>query len=405
MKETKKAPKKSFEWFRNARFGMFVHYGLYSLTGRHEWAMCYERIPSQQYVKLINRFSPKASVVDDWVRLAKSSGMRYMALTTRHHEGFALFDTKASEFNSMNSPAGRDLVAEYAKACARHGMDVGLYYSVGNWNDPGYVAGREKDPEGWKRFVAVAHAQLKELMTNYGEIKYLFYDHCPPPETWDCARINAAIRRLQPGILISRCGLDDDIKSAEGCTIGDPGQMWESCMTSNRSWGYNYGDKYWKTPREIVHDLMVCAHNGGNYILNIGPKPDGAVPAQAIRLLKKVGEWAGRNADALYGTDPHPFQYADQKLSTAKGNVAYIPLHYYHGPESTVAGIGNQVKAVRLLATGQSVSFRQEGNRVLLTGLPRKAPDPLMTVMAFELDGKPFGIGNPLLRQTELPLP
>lgn len=377
---------------------MFIHYGLYSLLGRHEWAICYERIPPAEYRPLMQRFNPRRSAPADWVALARQVGMRYLCLTTRHHDGFALFDTRASDFNALNTPARRDLVAEYVAACRKARMGVGLYYSVANWTDPGCVAGPLKDPRGWKRFVDVVHTQLRELMSNYGRIDYLFYDGCPPPPTWRCAEINAAIRRLQPHILISdRCGLDEDVQSAEGHTIGDPGKAWESCMTSNESWGYNYGDSDWKTPRQTVKLLMTCAHNGGNLLFNVGPHADGRIPAPAVRLLRRVGAWARRNAEALYGTEPHRFDYADQKLSTSRGHRAYVPLHYYHGPEMVVAGIGNRVRKARVLGTGRAVRFRQSGNRLFLPGLPRQAPDPLLPVLALDLDGKPRGIPNPLL--------
>jgi alpha-L-fucosidase len=388
-----KAPAESLRRFREWRYGMFIHYGLYSLLGRHEWALCYERIPFTEYRQLASRFRPKPGCARDWVALAKTAGMRYACLTTRHHEGFALFDTQVSAFKSR-----RDLVAEFVTACRQAKIGVGLYYSVGDWGSPGFLAGPKKNPRAWKQFVSVVHAQLRELMTNYGRIDYLFYDGCPPPKTWGCAAINAEIRRLQPHILISsRCGVEEDVMSAEGSTISDPGKLWETCLTTNRSWGYNSGDPDWKTPRATVLDLMTCCHNGGNFLLNIGPKADGSIPAPAVRLLRRVGAWVKRNAEAIYGTRPHPFDYADKKHSTGRGQRVYVALQYYHGPESVVAGIGNRVKAVRLLKDGRRIRCRQEGNRVFLTGLPGKAPDPTLTVLAFDLAGKPRGVPNRLL--------
>ncbi|GAG26198.1 unnamed protein product, partial [marine sediment metagenome] len=201
-------------WFREARFGMFIHYGLYSLLGRHEWVMCYERIPKEEYRKLAQRFKPKKRIMSEWTALAKKAGMRYMCLTTRHHDGFALFDTKASDYNSVKTAVGRDLIREYVDACRKAGMRIGLYYSVADWGDQGFVDGPKKNPQGWKRFVKIAHTQLLELMSNYGKIDYLFYDGCPPPKTWGCAALNAEIRCLQPEILISdRCALDEDVAS------------------------------------------------------------------------------------------------------------------------------------------------------------------------------------------------
>ena len=330
------------------------------------------------------------------------SGMKYMCLTTRHHEGFALWDSKASDFNSVKTRCGRDLVKEYVEACRRHGLRVGLYYSVADWGDEGCVNGPGKDPSNWRRFVSVAHQQLTELMSNYGKIDYLFYDGCPPPDKWGCAEINARIRSLQPDILISdRCLMDEDVKSAEQYTLDDPGKLWESCMTINKSWGYNSGDPYWKSPREIIHTLITCVHNGGNFLLNVGPRGDGTIQEEAVEVLRIAGQWVKRNGAFIYGTEPHPFNYADQQLSTSMGNTAYISLPFYHGPETTVAGIGNRVKSVRVLSTRQAVAYSQEGNRVFMKGLPEDPPDPLCTVLAMELDGKPQGVPNPLLGQAK----
>ncbi len=378
--------------FREWRYGMFIHYGLYSILARHEWALCYERIPFAEYRQLARRFRPGPDCVRDWIALAQDAGMRYACLTTRHHEGFALFDTQVSDFKSR-----RDLVAEYVAACRQAKLGVGLYYSVADWGDRGFIDGPRKHPRGWRRFVDIVHAQLQELMTRYGPIDYLFYDGCPPPKTWDCAQINAAMRRWQPHILISsRCGTEEDVMSAEGHTISDPGKLWETCLTTNRSWGYNSGDDDWKTPRQIVLDLMTCCHNGGNFLLNVGPQANGTIPAPAVKLLKSVGVWMRRNGEAVCGTAPHPFDYADQKLSTSRGRRVYVPLHYYHGPQTVVAGVGNRVQAARLLATGRAVRFRQVGDRVFLPGLPRSTPDRLLPVVALDLASPPRGVPHPL---------
>ena len=388
-----KAPESSYRWFRNARYGMFIHYGLYSLLGRREWAMVYERIPVEEYKKLADRFNPERLDLEEWVLLAKNSGMRYLCLTARHHEGFCLFDTTTTKFNSVKTAAGRDFIREYTQACRKHKMRVGIYYSVADWTDPGFIAGPKEAPDAWKDFVQRAHTQLKELMANYGRIDYLFYDGCPPPETWDCEEINTRIRSLQPHILINdRCGQEEDILSAEGHTISDPGKMWETCMSSNESWGYNYGDNYWKTPKQVVKELMTCAHNGGNFLFNIGPRADGTVPASAKKILREVAGWLERNGEAVYGTDPHPFDYAPMKLTTSRGNIAYVALSFYHGPETVVGGVGNKVKNICILATGEEVKFKQVGERVFLAGLPKRRPDKLLTILKFKLDGKPKGI-------------
>lgn len=396
-----KASPFAVERYRKARFGMFIHWGLYSLLGRHEWAMCYERIPFSEYKPLAKRFNPVGLDMADWVDTAKNSGMGYMCLTTRHHEGFCLFDTTTSEFNSVKTTAGRDFVREFVDACRAGGILPCLYYSVANWSDPRFVNGPKNDPAGWQGFVDEAQEQLRELMTNYGPIAYLFYDGCPrPPELWGALEINEEIRRLQPDMLISdRSQLDADVRSAEQQLIGDPGKPWECCMTMNESWGYNPGDRNWKTPRQIVQKMLQAIHEGGNFLLNVGPGPEGAFEPEAKALLEQVGRWVGRNRSIFGALDPHPFDYADQKLSAGDGNTVYVPLHHYHGPHTTIAGIGNQVESIRLLADGRDVTFEQKGCRVFVTGLPEESADPLYTVLVLELDGKPKGVPHPLLKR------
>jgi alpha-L-fucosidase len=382
------------ERFRNNRFGMFIHYGLYSLLNRREWAMYYERIPVPEYRKLADQFKPDGLNLDSWLELAKQTGMKYACLTTRHHDGFCLFDTAETEFNSVKTAARRDLVREFVDSCRRHDIRPTLYYSVADWSDPGYTAGPRDNPEGWERYVQTAHNQLKELMSNYGPIDYLFYDGCPPPDAWRAAEINQELRQLQPELLISdRCQLDEDVASSENHLRAHP-KTWECCMTTNESWGCNYGDIHRKTPYILVKALANCMHNGGNLMLNLGPLPDGSIHPEDRELFEAIGGWIARNQEAVYGTTPAPFNKHDYKLSCAKGNTAYIAFHFYHGPETIVCGIGNQVQKIRLLCTGEEIAFRQEGDRVFMTGLPEQWPD-IMPVVALDLDGPPVGIPNP----------
>jgi alpha-L-fucosidase len=390
-----KAPQNAIERFRNNRFGMFIHYGLYSVLDRREWAMYYERIPVEEYRELANSFNPENLDVNDWVKLAKKTGMKYICLTTRHHDGFSLFDTSASDYNSVKTAAKRDFVREFVDACRDHGIRPTLYYSVADWSDQGYTDGAEKNPEGWKLFVKKTHIQLKELMSNYGPIDYLFYDGCPSPESWGAAEINAELRKLQPELLISdRCSLDEDVASSEQhCRAHD--KPWECCMTTNESWGCNSADTHRKDAYELAGKLSVCMHNGGNFMLNIGPEADGSVHPDDLSLFEELGGWVERNKEAVYGTEANPFNYCDQKLSCYRDNIAYTSLIFYHGPKTVIAGVGNQVKKIRVLATNEEISFKQVDNRVFLTGLPEKSPDDIRTVLALELDGHPQGVENP----------
>jgi alpha-L-fucosidase len=376
---------------------MFVHFGRYSVLGRHEWAMCYERIPLEEYQRLTAGFNPAADCARQWAELAAESGMRYMCLTTRHHDGFSLFPTSTDD-NHSGALLGRDLVGEYVTACRAAGLRVGLYYSVLDWSDPRCVAGPKADRGAWEEFIADCRTELVELMTGYGQVDYLFYDGCPPANTWDVVGINAEIRRRQPGILISsRCQVPEDVDSAEQYIMADPGKLWEACMTANNSWGYNAGDTDWKTPRQVVYNLIMAVHQGGNFLFNMGPDGQGRIPPPGVALLREVGGWLERNGEAIYGTDPHPLNYQDQKLSMGRDNIVYFPLHYYHGPHTALAGLSNAVQRVRVLGGGQQVVFRQQGARLFLEGLPENPPDPLLTVVAVELDGPPQAVPHPLL--------
>ncbi len=393
-----KAPVKAAEKFNEWRYGMFIHYGLYSIIGRGEWVMCKERIPIEEYSRLAEQFKPGKNCVKEWIALAKRSGMKYACLTARHHDGFCLFDTAVTNYNSVKTAAGRDLVLEYVDACREAGLGIGIYYSVGSWEEPGFIAG-PADAELWAQFVAKDHAQLKELMSNYGRIDYLFYDGCPPPATWDAAGINAEIRRLQPDILISeRCGTEEDVASSEGHCGAHPGKLWESCYTLNDTWGYNRFDRNWKTSEGVIRLLTSLTHNGGNLLLNVGPAPDGTVQPEASAVLEQVGEWLKINGEAVYGTEPHPFNYIDQEISTGKGNFIYITLHGDFGPERVICGIGNKVRSVKLLNSGKMIAFRQQHDKILLDGLEHKHPEELPRVIRLDIEEAPQGIPNPVWR-------
>ena len=271
------------QWFRKARFGMFIHWGLYSQLGRHEWVMNRERIPVQEYEKLAATFKPRPQVAREWARLARESGMRYMVMTTKHHEGFCLFDSKLTDYNAARQGPGRDLVAEYVEAARSEGLRVGFYYSLMDWHHPD-GARCAKDEAARRRFVDYIHGQVRELCTNYGKVDILWYDVNWPlsVEGWEAAKMNAMVRSLQPDIILNnRSGLPEDFGTPEQHIVPERGgRMWEACMTMNDSWGYTPIDKNYKTPAQVVGMLRQVAAGGGNLLLNIGPAPDGSVPPE-----------------------------------------------------------------------------------------------------------------------------
>ncbi len=380
-------------WFSEARFGMFIHWGLYAILARGEWVMYLERIPRDEYARLADKFKPKKFDADAWAALAKEAGMKYMVLTTRHHDGFSLFDSKVSDFTSVKTAAGRDLVAEYVEACRRAGLRVGFYYSLLDWRWPEYWRGPKGDPDGWERFLSYVHSQVEELCTQYGKIDVLWYDGSWPysAEEWRSAELNKRVRELQPGILINnRSGLPEDFDTPEKVvTPSPPGRMWEACMTINDSWGYNAGDRNWKSVRQLIHILVGCASREGNLLLNVGPRADGTIQPEAVRRLREIGRWMRANGESIYGSRRCSFTSTVGPF-TAKGNKAYLHAFRWPGREICVAGVGNTVVSAYFLATGEEIKFVQRGDRVFLRNLPRGAPDPYDTVIVLELDGEPM---------------
>jgi len=405
------------EWFNEARFGMFIHWGLYSILGRGEWVMYIERIPKEEYAKLAEKFNPTKFNADKWAKLAKESGMKYMVLTTRHHDGFCLFDTKISNFTSVKTVAKRDFVAEYVKACRKANLKVGFYYSLLDWRFPGYF-NRRKHPESFDAMVNQLHEQVKELMTNYGKIDYLFYDGewIPGVETkrtlteqdasseiamlWRAKELNNMVRRLQPDIVINnRSGLPEDVDTPEQHVIASKeGRLWESCMTIGDSygWGYIKNNPNLKTTPQLIQYLVTAASGGGNYLLNVGPKPDGIIQDELVIRLKKIGKWMELNGESIYGSErvPPGFEAGMLGMATAKGNTAYFHIFRWPGEVATIPSIKNNVVWAEILATGKKVKFEKRDNGILvLKGLPQNPPDKYDTVIKVELEGKPETFG------------
>jgi alpha-L-fucosidase len=382
-------------WWQNARYGMFIHWGVYAIPARGEWVMHQEHIPHEEYAPLAAEFNPRRYEPDAWVKLAKEAGMRYMVMTTRHHDGYSLFDSQVSDFTAPKTAAGRDLIREYVEACHRGGMPVGFYYSLLDWRYPAYFDGPQKDPEGWAELVAYMHAQVRELCSNYGRIDVLWYDGGWPytPEDWRSAELNAMVRSLQPQIIINNRSLvpEDFDTPEQHIRPSEPGRPWEACMTLNGSWGYNEADNEWKTPKQVVQMLARCACGGGNLLLNIGPRADGTVPPESERTLRQVGAWLEVNGGSIYGTQRSPF-FTSTGFTTLKGNTLYVHVLRWPGREMVVPRLRNQVISVHMMQGGDAVSFRQKDDRLLLEKLPARAPDELDTVIVVELDGPPAAL-------------
>lgn len=393
------------KWFNEARFGMFIHWGLYSVLGRHEWVMNRERIPVKEYEKLADKFKPKPHPARFWAKLAKKAGMKYMVMTTKHHEGFCLFDSQLTDYCAPKRAAGRDLVREYVDAVWSEGLRVGFYYSMMDWHHPDGVR-CYKDEKARRRFVDYIHGQVRELCTNYGKIDIMWYDVSWPldVEGWESKKMNAMVRSLQPDIIINdRSQIPEDFSTPEQhVTPAAAGRAWESCMTMNDSWGYNAGDKHWKSIRDIISLLVQAAGGGGNLLLNIGPKADGSVPGESVKILEGVSRWMKLYGESIYNSDGAQMEWMPTGAWAVKGNIAYFHPFNWPGKEIVIGGIINKVLSVKFLHTGEKIKFLQQKNRLFLKGLPEKSPDPITTVIAVECRGIPkqkLGAGCVILQK------
>jgi alpha-L-fucosidase len=379
-------------WFEQARFGMFIHWGLYALIGRGEWAFNRERWTMREYTKLAGQFTARRYDPKAWAALARDAGMKYMVLTTKHHEGFCLWDSPTCRFNAVNSAARRDLLAEYVDAVRAAGLKVGFYYSLGDWFNPDWARGWQGDRAARARFLDYTHALVRELMTGYGRIDVLWYDlpQCYSVKEWRSVELNAMARRLQPDILINNRALtpEDFATPEQHATASKPGRMWESCMTLNENWGYCPSDRAFKSPREVALTLAGVASGAGNLLLNVGPDGEGRIPAASARILRRVGKWLRVHGESIYESERHNLMWYLFGPVTRRGNTIYLHLRRYYGPELIVGGLTNRVRRATLLTTGQKLTVTRRGAQTILRGLPAKSPD-LVSVVKLELVGEP----------------
>ena len=380
-------------WFDSARFGMFIHWGLYALLGRGEWVMNREMIPLPEYEKLAGEFTAKHFDPRKWADTAAKAGMKYIVLTTKHHEGFCLWNSQICKFNATHSAARRDLVAEYVEAVRAAGLKVGLYYSLGDWHNPDWALGWKGDLAARERFMQYTHALVRELVTQYGEIDILWYDlpQCYSPGEWRAVDLNAMVRRFQPQIIINnRAMTTEDFATSEGhVAAASAGRIWEACMTLNNHWGYCPFDHDYKSPRAVLMNLLNAAHNAGNLLLNVGPNAEGRIPVESERILAAVGRWLGKYGESVYGSERHPMRWNMWGPTTRKGSAIYLHLETYCGDTLVVACLDNQIKKATFLTNGKVLNVKKEGERHLITGLPKKEPEELVNVVKLELDSPP----------------
>ena len=399
LAETEKTRAERLVWFQEARFGMFVHWGVYAQLGRTEWAMNRECIPVPEYEKLTDTWKPKETPAREWARLAKQAGMKYMVMTTKHHDGFCLWDTKQTDYNAVNRGPRRDLVREFVDACREFDLKVGLYYSLMDWHHPdGTLC--VLDEQARRRFLDFTQGCVRELCSNYGRVDILWYDPKAPllsPEAWESVKMNAMARELQPHILINnRSQLDEDFGTPENqVTPAASGRAWEACMTFNGAWGYTPAAPDWHSARSVVQMLRVASAGKGNLLLNIGPAPDGSVPQEAIDRLTTVGQWTAQNGEAMYGAidriDGQALQTIPAGKYSRRGSTLYHWCEWWYGKELVFGGFLTRLKKASYLATGKPIEFEQTPLRLVLKGLPVECPDKTVgiCVIKLEFDGEP----------------
>ena len=383
------------EWFRQARFGMFLHWGLYSIPARGEWVRSSEQMPEESYLPFFREFNPVDYDPKAWARMAKDAGMRYAVLTAKHHDGFCLFDSALTDFKSTNTPCKRDLVREFLDAFREVGLKVGLYYSLLDWHHPDYPHFADQhhpmrnhpacgnEGRDFDRYLSYMHGQVRELCENYGKIDIMWFDFSYGDlqgEAWKASRLVDMVRSLQPGILIdnrleasgegfgslatdSPTPYHGDFVTPETMippyppmdVRGEP-LVWESCITMNNHWGYCATDRDYKPAALLIKKLVECVSKGGNMLLNVGPDARGNFPEESVRILKQIGKWMGRNQESIRGCGPAELPKPEYGRVTRKGNTLYF--HMFENTLGPVPLMGlkpNAVQSIRLLADGHEI--------------------------------------------------
>lgn len=439
----KDAKEDRMEWWREARFGMFIHWGVYAVpAGTYkgekinrigEWIMNRGKIPVAEYQAFAKEFNPIKYDPDAWVKMAKDAGMKYIVITAKHHDGFALFDSKASKWDIVDaSPYGKDLLKPLADACRKYGVKLGFYYSQAqDWNNPGGAAARKVASEGWanpdsaaidayttansghwdpaqttktmSQYIDdVAVPQVKELLKNYGDVAVLWWD-TPTGMTDEYAEKLNALLKMQPQIItndrLKRPNFPGDYKTPEQRipNLSElDGKDWETCMTMNETWGYKSYAHNWKSTETLVRNLIDIASKGGNFLLNVGPKADGTFPQESIDILKGMGEWMKKNGEAVYDTKASPFGLFTWGRCTKKDPNAVrdkknttLYFSVFDWPKDgklSIPGLKNEIVSAKLLVNGNSLKT-QTDDQGLIINVPAQALDTIATVIKVEVKG------------------
>lgn len=426
------------KWFMEARFGMFIHWGLYAIPACGEWVMSEKEMTVEEYEQYFERFDPVDYDPKKWVQAAKAAGMKYVVLTAKHHDGFCLFDSKLTDYKCTNTKAGRDLVREYVDACREAGLRVGLYYSIIDWHHKDFPKYKDRqhpmrNQEGYKdekidfdHYLEYMHGQVKELVTNYGKIDILWFDFSYDDmcgEKWRATDLIKMVRTYQPDVIIDNRleGAGDnhgsiatvnpliysgDFASPEQIippmgVRDEAGEMipWELCATMNNHWGYCNFDHEYKSPAMLIRKLVECVSKGGNMILNVGPDAKGRIPEESYQILAEIGKWMDKNQESIYGCGISTLPKPEWGRYTQKGNTIYA--HVYETPLGALPLYGiapDRLKKVYYLSDGSEMNRGEAWNTVLYTEtafvsfgenpvFTYPLPDEKDTVLKIELKG------------------
>lgn len=412
-KETEAQKAERMKWWTEARFGMFIHWGLYAMPARHEWVKNRERLTNEQYQKYFEHFNPDLYDPAEWAKIAKKAGMKYVVLTAKHHEGFCLWDSKYTDYKSTNTPIGKDLIKEFVEAFRAEGLKVGFYYSLIDWHHPDYTIDRnhplrqEKDEDyealnrgkDMSRYREYMKNQVRELLTNYGRISIMWFDYSFPGKNgkgrsdWDSEGLLKLARSLQPGIIVDdRLDLRDvdggwdfttpeQVKVAKWPEVNGKKIPWETCQTFSGSWGY-YRDEYtWKSPAQLTELLAESVSKGGNVLLNVGPTARGTFDDRAKERLEAMGEWMRLNSRSIYCCTEAPASFKAPSNTILTFNPAvnclYVHLLAYPMGSLTLPDLGDKIKYVQFLHDASEIRFasgKDEQQNAVILQLPIQKP-------------------------------
>jgi len=419
-KETEAQKAQRLKWWTDARFGMFIHWGLYALPARHEWVKSHEQLTNEQYQKYFEAFNPDLFDPHEWAKMAKAAGMKYVVLTSKHHEGFCLFDSKFTDYKVTNTPYGKDLIKQYVEAFRAEGLKVGFYYSLIDWHHPDYTIdsnhplrqasdsayarlNKGRDMNKYREYIK---NQVRELLTNYGEISVIWFDfsfpgkHGKDRKDWDSENLLKMARQLQPGIIVDdRLDLSDvdggwdfispeQVKVSKWPEINGKRVPWETCQTFSGSWGYYRDETTWKSPAQLIELLTESVSKGGNLLLNVGPTARGVFDYRAQDRLKAMGEWMKYNSRSVYGCTEAPagFTAPANTILTYNPTLNRLYIHLLDYPMGSLIlkDMASRVKYIQFLHDASEIQFNQgrgEGKNDLELDLPIVKPNTEIPVL------------------------